>query len=250
MIFTLGDILIKIDCRATADTQFTRHHVMLVLGTSATGNPIVAHMMGAPHCKLITEELTRGKDLQLIHYDWPDETRNAISQAIVESCRSSKFILTDEIIQEQRMAASFFKPTCHLEVQKKLQALETRFHTLGSKFGNFIPNPEVTTVISCHEWVFSVIHYACKHTNHPAPQAFRIPPNIAWADFIHNMAKKDKEVSCSTISVALEPKKLVDSRQNIFQFSFCFFPFLKCISDTGELISSFHTGSGKTMINQ
>lgn len=198
MIFSLGDVLIKIDCRATADTKYTRHHVMLVLGTSVSGNPLVMHMMGEPHNKLIQEELGRGKDLKLIKYSWSNETRDVIWLAAMISKNSNNFILTDEIIQKQRLAVSAFRPDCHLESAKKLIALEAAFHK-ADKNSLFTPAPYRLTEISCHEWVLSILHYACKHTKQAIPRALRIPPSLAWADRLNQLALNDDRVSCIVI---------------------------------------------------
>lgn len=200
MTFSLGDILIKIDYRATAETQFTRHHVMLVLDVSPQGNPIVMHMVGVPHCKLVREELKRGKDLTLIAYPWSDTTRKLIQHTASSAHSTNNFILTDGIIQAQREAASPFRTDCHFETSKKLAALNALFYQLETENHTaFTPNPKVLKNISCHEWVLSVIHYACKQSLCPIPQAFRIPPKLAWADLLYHSALNDKNIFCKHI---------------------------------------------------
>lgn len=42
--FSPGDLLLKVDIRAVAETELTQHHVMLVLGESKRSFPIVMHM--------------------------------------------------------------------------------------------------------------------------------------------------------------------------------------------------------------
>ncbi len=197
MTFFPGDILIKVDCRSTADTCHTQHHVMLVLGRSDSGFPIVAHMLGNPHFKLMKETLTRGKDLELIHCPWSSETRNVILEVAKNCCESNKFFLTDAIVQQHREQVSPFRPDCSLDSQKKLVELESAFYQWEAKGEHhFEPNPPSEVVMSCHEWVLSVIYYACQQTKQPLPPALRIPPHLAWADRLHHKAIIDSTVTC------------------------------------------------------
>ncbi len=200
MPFSPGDILIKVDCRAVADTDNTRHHVMLVLGESPDGNPIVMHMLGNPHFKLIQEELVRGKELGLIKCAWAPETRKGIYQIALDCFQSEKFVITNAIVQKHREAVAPFRPDSSLDAKKKLVELEAAFVQWEAKGEDtFTPNPEAITTMSCHEWVMSVIHHACRQTQQPIPQALRIPPHLAWADRLFNTAQYDKSVSIKQI---------------------------------------------------
>lgn len=207
MTFSIGDILIKMDCRATADTQFTRHHVMLVVGVSPKGNPIIIHLMGAPHNKLVYEELHRGKDLNLLSFNWPAETKELIYTVAMTCFQSQKFIMTNEIIQKQRLDVSAFRPDCHYQSKTKLCALHAAFsQTEAATQAIFVPNPEKLVVMSCHQWVLSVIHYACRQTNQPIPNGLCIPPHLSWADRLYYAALNDEKATCVTVKyLPVEP---------------------------------------------
>lgn len=194
MSFSAGDILIKLDLKFTADTINTRHHVMLVLGETQEGAPIIAHM-SMSGCKLIKEELTRGKDLIHLCYPWAEETRRAFVQAAEESLSSGKFVINREIIQKQLNEVSPFRPQSSLDSSNKL--LELRKAYEGSPI-NFAPNPDQKTIVSCHEWVISLIHYVCNRDKICVPVALQIPPRLAWADRLWYSAKNDEMVTLVT----------------------------------------------------
>jgi hypothetical protein len=214
MPFAIGDILLKIDTRATGDTMLTRHHVMLVLGENGQGYPVVAHMMAYPSWKLVKEELTRGKDLKLIHNSWPEKTKLAIAKTAEEALDSNKFVINIKIIQEHGQAVSPFRPNCSLEAKRKLENLHHAFELESAESRNFTPTPETQMIMSCHQWVMSVIHYACRQTKTPIPRALQIPPHLAWADRLNYSSENDKSVSSNfiTISSSLAPiaKPLVE----------------------------------------
>lgn len=201
MPFSIGDILLKIDMRATSETIYTMHHVMLVLGESSRGYPIVAHMIAAPNWKLMKEELTRGKDLKLIHHSWPEVTQLAIAKTAEAALHSDKFVINPEIIQQHSRAVCPFRPVCSLDAKRKLEMLYEAFDLESTKTSTFIPTPETQTIMSCHQWVMSVIHYACHQTKTPIPKTLQISPHLAWADRINYSAETHKLASCTLKSI-------------------------------------------------
>jgi hypothetical protein len=199
MPYSIGDILLKVDDRAYSATIYTRHHVMLVIGENESGAPIVMHMLGAPHYKLVKEELNRGKDLIKIHYLWPELTREAIAQAADSSLKNDNFVLTKEVIEDQCKSVSIYRPTSSIDEAVKLAKLRKVF-TNSKGTSKFTPTPDSATVISCHEWVLNIIHYACQKTSYEIPTGLQIPPDLAWADRLNCSAKSDPEISYTVLA--------------------------------------------------
>jgi hypothetical protein len=201
MPFVIGDLLLKVDVREASGTNRTEHHVMLVLGETDKGKPIVAHMKAAPEWKLIKEELSRGKDLKLIHYSWSEKTKAAIAEIAEECVKSNKFIINADIIQTQNDSVNAFRPDSSLDAPLKLEKLQRLFIPLSAENVQFTSSPESRVTMSCHEWVVTVIHYACFQTKASIPFFLRFPPHLAWSDRLNYAAENDNECVTSFVSV-------------------------------------------------
>ena len=216
MPYSIGDILLKIDSRATSETIYTRHHVMLVVGESEKGFPIIMHMMGVPHWKLVKEELTRGKELVIVHYPWPEKIIEAIAKTSESCLKNNTFILNTDIIKEQSTSVSPYRPSCSLEAKHKLETLRKEFIANKGKT-SFNSDPESSTLISCHEWVMNIIHYSCQQTDNEIPLGFQISPHLAWADLLYYSVSSDPKMSCvlwtSTSPTIIEKAKQQPNEQ-------------------------------------
>lgn len=204
MRFSIGDILLKVDTRPTSDTMASIHHVMLIVGESDGGFPIVIHMLGFEHKKLIKEELTRGNYLNLMVFNWPDTVKNKIAEIAEEALGSGKFILNKEIIRQHADAVRPYRPDCTLDAQNKYLMLQKAFTNVQSAKETFNPQPAIDKVMSCHEWVVSVLHLACETTDTPIPKCLHILPHLAWADRLHYAAQQDQTVSLHTVSISTD----------------------------------------------
>lgn len=200
MTYVPGDILLRVDTRATAETQHTKHHVMLVTGESEQGFPIVMHMKASTTWALVKEELTKTRELILIHYSsLTNDTRTELVNTAEDALNSENFVINEAIIETHRQAVAPFRPTCSLDAREKLNELHNAFeaHIL-----TFTPIPQKQQIMSCHEWVLAVIHYACRKKNNPIPKSLQIPPHLAWADRIHYAVTHDATAQHSCIEIA------------------------------------------------
>jgi len=99
---------------------------MLVLGESERGYPLVMHMRGDPHWALIEEELNHGKELTLLHPQWPEKTAKTLVENARTALHSHKFKLSKEVIDLQRQQIAVHRPDGSIDAPlkyKKLQAL-------------------------------------------------------------------------------------------------------------------------------
>lgn len=198
--FSPGDLLLKVDMRAVAETKLTKHHVMLVLGESKRGFPIVIHMKGEPHWTLVEEELNHGKDLILLQPKWSEQTALLIVAIARKAHSSKKFILTKQVIDEQRQQISPYRPDGSIDAATKFNKLKSLFNEQATV--KFNPDPKAETIISCHEWVLSMIHYACAKTQTLIPKPLRIPPHLAWADRLAYAAEQSDEMPPVELSLS------------------------------------------------
>ncbi|MEO8400775.1 MAG: hypothetical protein ABI597_03125 [Gammaproteobacteria bacterium] len=204
MPYFSGDIILKVDTRANADTIHTRHHVMLVIGQSLSELPIVAHMATATG-KLVIETLTRGTKLDLIHFDWDESTRATIANAAEQAHHSGKYFISDAVIKDQLQPVSQYRPSCRLEREQKLKQLHAKFNKESHNV--FTPSPEIDIIMSCHEFVVSLIHFGCHKTGTAIPKALQITPSLAWADCLYMAAKYDDTASIRIVSIISQQPK-------------------------------------------
>lgn len=191
MKYKIGDILLKIDTRAykpVSNVFDTRDHVMIVIGVDLhNGCPIIAHMTfpnnhDKPGLKI--ETLTRGKDLFLLSYSFNDTVQNKIVELVNLAYQSKKFVITPSLLEKQYQESSV--------IREKLKLNDNFF--ISSSMAQFEPNPSQLIVMSCHEFVISVIQSACHQCHAEIPKSLRIVPRIAWSDLILKAAQElDKE---------------------------------------------------------
>ncbi|MDI1351735.1 MAG: hypothetical protein PSV35_03045 [bacterium] len=209
MTFSPGDLLLKVDVRQNSGPHNTQHHVMLVLGESIKGYPTIAHMKGDPEWKLVKEDLHRGKDLKLIHYPWSEVTRKIIVELAEQALSSKQFIINREIIESQSDAVAIYRPDCSLDAKSKWLKLVETFK-IDSIFN---PTPEAKVVMSCHQWVLTIIHSACSISKEPIPLVYQLPPQLAWADRINYSAQQDKSASSMFITLRRLSSELAEVEQ-------------------------------------
>lgn len=198
MPYFSGDIILKVDTRANADSIHTRHHVMLVIGQSVTDLPIVAHLTMAAG-KLVIETLQRGTELNVIHFDWDERTRSTITNVAEQAYLSDKYFITEYIIEKQIQPVSQYRPSCSLETEQKLKQLHAAFDKRS--YNGFTPTPEKDIIMSCHEFVISLIHYVCHKTGASIPKTLQITPSLAWADCLYMAAKYDDSASKRIVTI-------------------------------------------------
>lgn len=189
MNYKPGDILLKIDTRAykSEGSLFnTRDHVMMVIGgRHKEGLPMVAHMTfhnqrNQPGIKI--EALNRGKDLYLLSYGFSEKVRKEIVDLVFLAEKSQKFIITSGRIESQYLSSETYRQS------KNLGLSLNQFVSSD----DFSPNPKQAIEISCHEFVLSIIHQACKICGEAIPVSLRLPPAHAWSDILLSAANLNK----------------------------------------------------------
>lgn len=189
-----GDILFKLDLRGCG--YGTREHMMLVAGED-NGYPIVFHMI-INHSTdltgtLVKETLLHGRELFLLRLNLAPELQHAIMQAAEQALQSKQFFINAKIIQAQKDEAALYTSITY-ETVRKFEKLK---HLFSQQTPAFTPTPDEIKLVSCHEWVLEIMHYAFRQTAIPIPSVLQIPPALAWASNIFSAVAlaQNKDVS-------------------------------------------------------
>jgi hypothetical protein len=97
-------------------------------------------------------------------------------------------------------------------------------------------------VMSCHQWVVSVIHYACFQTKTSVPPTFQIVPHLAWADRLNYSAQNDNSVKCIPIKLPVSSAGIIETtnkvapKEDISQVS-GLYSFFKQVQDTWKIFT-------------
>ncbi len=217
-MFSVGDVLIKVDCRAWVTEDFdTRHHAMLVVDLSETGYPTVAHMKFTDRDNytgnLVVEPCPKARDLILIHAPcFSEQLRTEIAGIAKKADRLGLLKIERQFLKNEHRQVIPFRWDNSFERQVKLDVLyEEVLHVK-----NVLSYKE--QLISCHDFVLSVIHMACQRCEVNVPRGFDIPPHLAWSDILHEAARQDKTLSLCGIQ-SIIPGKSTHLEKNARFFS-------------------------------
>ncbi len=218
-----GDILLKIDTRGVYGEGTTRHHVMMVVGQQGP-NPIVTHLHtnSTPRkYRADIEELSlkRVRYLVLLRPQWPTSFAEKLVTNIGLAELSGMFCLSPSRVEKQLQARGEFNPTSSSPVEQKkgVQGLNERFekHVDQGK-GLTSLSPSEPVYQTCHEFIFSIIHFTYNEMELSIPQWLQIAPEDAWADYVFGMSRYFKNEGIEeyeTAKIARYLRRVAEQKQ-------------------------------------
>ena len=217
-MFLPGDVLIRIDCRAWVSEEFdTRHHAMLVIDVSAMGYPMVAHMKFIEFTThtghLVIEPCPSYRDVILIRSTtFSDVLRDKIVSIAQEAYQRGKLKIEQKFLAREYHVASPYRWDDSYDCPRKLdlvyeQAVQPKDILL-----------DVEQMISCHDFVLSVIQRACHALGESIPLGFNIAPWLAWSDILHGCCRQDKTLHLCLIASMKPNNKMHDFTQSLLLF--------------------------------
>ncbi|GGI77324.1 hypothetical protein [Legionella impletisoli] len=191
--------MIKLDTRGVYSVEFnTRHHVMLVIDIKQ-GQPIIAHMRFTDYAtnrgKLVIEPCPSLKDVYLIRCEAFSQTmRQKLTAIVLQAHEKDKLRIDNHFLRKEYQAASEFRALDSYHSKNAIEKLRQQPSVVADVLS------EEEQLISCHSFVLSTIHLACRTTKTQLPHGLNIPPQLAWSDFLYATANDDKDLSVYEIS--------------------------------------------------
>ena len=202
-MFSIGDVLVKVDIRARTTSDFnTTHHMMLIIDVTETGYPVVAHMKFINFVQytghLVIELCPTANDL-----------RCEIASLARQACQSECLKIEKYFLYEENCKANLYRWGTSLEIPLKLDVLREETTQIRDLTDN------MPRMISCHDFVLSVIHLASRKLSKTIPNGFNIPPRFAWSDILIASVMQDSTLSLSKIDKIIPPSESNGSNHSV-----------------------------------
>jgi hypothetical protein len=212
-MFVVGDVLIKIDQRAWVSAEFdTRHHAMLVIDVIEAGYPVVAHMkfinFETYTGYLVIETCPKTRDLILIHATtFSKAVRDKIAGIAQDAYRQGLLKIEKHFLAREYQAANVYRWDNRYDCVQKLDLIYEQV----VKRKNMLADQE--QMISCHDFVISVIQCAFHALGESVPWGFNFEPSLAWSDILYEAVRQDKTLRVSWIR-SIEPRCSIPGQNN------------------------------------